>query len=108
MQRVFVPNEYATISYATISVGLVGLLNPPTRKSRFRPIRGHFRVCRIPNCFLAWSELLCPGETKVEAQIKLFGVRDFSETFPCPFPKSQGPGSRPQNTIGSRVLAMGQ
>jgi hypothetical protein len=37
------------------AAGLVGVLNPPTRRPLSRPIRGHCSVSWIPDCARAWS-----------------------------------------------------
>jgi hypothetical protein len=73
------------------NAGLVGLLNPPTRKSRFRPIRGQIRICGIPNCFLAWSEFALPRRIESWGKIKLFGDTDFSESFSSHFRNHKAP-----------------
>jgi hypothetical protein len=56
------------------NVGLVGLLNPPTRRPRYRPIRGHCAASRIPNCFRVWSEFLGPVDSKVGDIFEFFGA----------------------------------
>jgi hypothetical protein len=84
---------------AAFNAGLVGLLNPPTRTCRaFAQSEAKSDYAGFRTDFWHGPNLLCPGESKVEAKSNFLATRRLFRHFLLALPTSQGPGFRPKDT----------